>query len=142
MKSLKFLTVLFFTSTALFAQDIPSSQVPSVVLNQFNIDFPKAQDVDWKLENNDYNVDFEFNQGQDFEAWYSNSGKLLRLEEEISKSELPQAVVTAIKNKYSAYKIDDVEKITQNNTIYYEAELEKGDSEITVLFNKDGYSIN
>ena len=37
---------LFFATTVVFAQDIPQSQVASVVVNQFNIDFPKAK-VEW-----------------------------------------------------------------------------------------------
>jgi len=139
MKTFKTLATLLFTSSVLYAQDIPKNQVPSVVLNQFNIDFPKAKDIDWEMEGNIYHVDFELGWDQDVEAWYESNGKLIRLEEELSrKSELPQAVIATIEKNFQSYEIDDVEKITENKNEYYKIELEKGKKEITININKNG----
>ena len=121
------------------AQDIPQSQVPSVVANQFSIDFPKAKDVEWELKNDVYNVDFEQGWSKDFEAWYSANGTLIRLEEELlSKSELPKAVITSIEEKFPTYRIDDVTKITKNEEITYKVEIEKGNQERSLYFNENG----
>lgn len=103
---------LFFATTVVFAQDIPQSQVASVVVNQFNIDFPKAKDVEWEFKNNVYNVDFEQGWSKDFEAWYSVDGNQIRVEEELSKHELPKTISASIETKFPSYRIDDVEKIT------------------------------
>lgn len=121
-----------------FAQDIPASQVPSVVLKQFNIDFPKAKDIDWELENNTYIVEFEQGWSKDFEVWYSSNGEKIRIEEEIVKSELPKAIVLAIQTNYPSYRIDDIEKITENNTVAYKIDIEKRDVEKTLFFNENG----
>ena len=132
---------LLFTGTALFAQDIPASQVPSIVINQFNIDFPKAKDVEWELESNGYKVDFEQGWNKDFEAWYSAAGDQIKLKEELSKNNLPKAVSSTLKSTYPSYHIDDAERITENKTATYKLEIEKRNHELTLYFNEKGIII-
>ena len=128
---------LLISASALFAQDIPQNQVPSVVVNQFNTDFPKAKDVDWELKNNVYNVDFE--QGwKDIEVWYSAEGKQIKVEEEITKSKLPKTVVATIGKDYPSFKIDDVEKITEADKVTYKVEIEDRKIERTLFIDKNG----
>lgn len=129
---------LIFAAGSLSAQDIPQNQVPSVVVNQFNVDFPKAKDVEWKLENNIYNVDFEQGTNRDFEAWYSAKGTQIKLEEKIAKRNLPKAVSSAIQKNYPSYKIDEIEKVTEQNKVSYKVEIEKGASEQIIFFNENG----
>ena len=129
---------LLFTGIIAFAQDIPSNQVPSVVLNQFNIDYPKARDVEWELKNNIYNVEFEKDWYVEFEAWYSATGNLIKEEEELSQNKLPKLVTATIKSKYPMHHIDDAEKITENKKISYKVEIEKGNEEQTLFLNENG----
>lgn len=138
MKTLKTLALLLFSCSYLWAQDISKAQVPSIVLNQFDLEFPKANDVEWELENNVYHVEFELGWDKDLDAWYDNNGKRLRLQEEISKKQMPEAVLTTLKEKFPSYYIDDVDKITESNHIFYEVELEKNRNEITILVNENG----
>ncbi|PVX49298.1 putative PepSY-like beta-lactamase-inhibitor [Balneicella halophila] len=126
-----------FTS-ALFAQDLPQSQVPSVVVNQFNNDFPKAKDVDWELKNNVYNVEFEQGWDKDFEAWYSADGKQIKLEEDLTKRELPKAVIATIEKEYPSFKLDDIEKITEAQKVTYKVEIENKSMEKTLFINENG----
>lgn len=136
-KQILSLGMLLF-SGALFAQDIPTNQVPSVVINQFNSDFPKAKDVDWELKNNVYNVDFEQGWNKDFEVWYAADGKQLKVEEEIAKGELPKVVINTIKKNYPSHRIDNVEKITEGNNISYKIEIENRDLEQILFIDKNG----
>jgi hypothetical protein len=53
-----------------FAQDVPSSQVPSVILNSFKEQFSKATDVEWELNGDQYNVEFDISSA-DHEVWRS-----------------------------------------------------------------------
>lgn len=129
-------TVLF--SGFLFAQDIQVNQVPQVVVNQFQNDFPKAKDIEWELSNNVYNVDFEIGWGNDYEAWYSAEGKLIKVEEEISKNDLPNAVTQAIGKNYPDFRIDDVEKVTEGNKIHYKVEIENREMEQVLHMDPDG----
>lgn len=138
MKKRMLIIGLILSAGVLVAQDIPTSQVPSVVLKQFNIDFPKAKDIDWELENDTYIVEFEQGWSKDFEVWYSSNGEKIRIEEEIMKNELPKAIISAIQTNYPSYRIDDIEKITANNTTTYKVDIEKREVEKTLFFNKDG----
>lgn len=105
------------------AQDISTSQVPSVILNQFNKDFSKATDVDWEMEGNLYNVDFEMGWNIDHEVWYNAEGKITKHKEDIALKELPKVVSSRINTDFKGYNIDDLERITENGKVVYKMEL-------------------
>jgi hypothetical protein len=127
-----------FANTAT-AQDIPQSQVPSVVVNAFQKAFPKAYDVEWERDGSYYKVEFETGLiGLDHEVWYDETGKMIRHKEEISKSDLPQAVTAAINRDFAGYRVDDVEKIAEGDTVTYILELKKGYEEWKVAFDQAG----
>ena len=139
----QFLSIsLLFAVGLLYAQDIPAGEVPSVVINQFHIDFPKAKDIEWELKNDTYEVEFEQGWGKDFEAWYTADGKQIKVEEETTKSELPKAVVAAIQKSYPSYKIDDIEKITEGEKVTYKVEVEKRELDQTLLLDEEGTIIH
>jgi len=105
------------------AQDISQSQVPSLVLNQFSSQFPKATDVEWEMDGNLYNVEFELGWNIDREVWYNPEGKIVKHKEDISRDKLPEAVNNRIKVDFSDYTIDDLEQITDNGRVIYKMEL-------------------
>ena len=105
------------------AQDLPKSQVPSVILNQFNSQFPKATDVEWEMDGNLYNVEFEIGWNRDHDVWYDAEGKMVKQKEEIASKELPQAVHKTIETGFKGYSTDDVERITDEGKIFYKLEL-------------------
>ncbi|HLU84891.1 MAG TPA: PepSY-like domain-containing protein [Vicingaceae bacterium] len=122
-KQILILSAALAISLSAQAQDIPQSQVPSVILNQFNKQFPKATDVEWEMDGNLYNVDFEIGWNIDHEVWYNAEGKIVKHKEDISKSELPKAVNDRIQADFSGYSIDDLERITDNGKVIYKMEL-------------------
>lgn len=109
-----------FTSQA---QDILQSQIPAVILNQFNSQFPKATDVEWEMDGSNYTVEFELNWNIDHEVWYNTEGKIVKHKEDISSSDLPKVVNERIQTDFSGYSIDDVERITDNGVVVYKMEL-------------------
>ncbi|EIJ40499.1 Protein of unknown function (DUF2874) [Galbibacter orientalis DSM 19592] len=122
------------------AQDIPQSQVPSIINNEFNKQFPKATDVEWEMAGYLYNVEFEINWNQDHEIWYNSEGKIVKHKEDISVSELPKVVNNTIKRKFNGYSIDDLKRITDNGQIVYKMELNaftKQDWDIVIDNNGD-----
>ncbi len=119
---LVFGTAIAIAST-LQAQDIPQSQVPSIIVNEFNNQFPKATDVEWEMDGNLYNVDFEVSWNIDHEVWYNTEGKLIKHKEDIAASELPKAVNNRLKTDFKDYSIDDLERITDNGKVVYKMEL-------------------
>ena len=138
IKSIQFIVILLLGTGTLFAQDIPQSQVPSVVVNNFKKKFPKAVDIEWEMKGEQYNVEFEIGWKKDFEAWYSADGTLIRYTEEISPSELPIVVKTAIAKDYPGYRIDDAEKLVSGKDVSYEIELEKGNEDLDVYYTQNG----
>lgn len=137
-KTIKIVVLLILGTGTIFAQDIPKSQVPSVIVNNFKKEFTKANDVEWERQGDLYNVDFEIGLFTDYEAWYNASGKLVKHTQEISKSDLPKAVINAIKTQYKEYSIDDVKKIIEDGVETYKVELEKWDEDFDVIYSKNG----
>jgi hypothetical protein len=141
MKTLAIMTALLFGGTV-FAQDLAESQVPSVVLNTFKKEFPKASDVEWEKQGETYNVDFEIGFFTDYEAWFDGNGKMIKHSEEISEGDLPQTVKNTIKTQYADYKIDDAEKWTTNGQETFLVEIEKGNEEKHLEFDGAGKILN
>lgn len=131
-------TVLILISTATFAQDINPSQVPSVVANSFKKEFPKATDIEWEMDGENYSVEFEIGWGTDHEIWYDAAGKMLKHVEEISKGDLPKAISTTINTDFPELKIDGVKKITEGSDVNYSVELENFTEEWKVIFSGTG----
>lgn len=134
-------TFIYFANTT-FGQDIPQSQVPSVIVNNFQQAFPKAYDVEWELKGETYKVEFETGSGSDHDAWYDKTGKLIRHKEEISKSDLPQKVLDKIAAEFSGYRADDVKKITEGKKTIYTLELKTLTEEWKVTFDSNGTILN
>lgn len=122
------------------AQKLAPAQVPAPVMAAFNQAFPKAMDVEWKMRGTQYKVEFETGLlFRDHEVWYDANGKELRHEEEISASDLPEAVVNAINAEFPGYRTDDVERITQEGAVSYVVELKKlGQPEWKAAFDASG----
>lgn len=120
------------------AQNIPQSQVPSLVLNNFKQSFPRAYDVEWEIKNNEYRVEFETKGSKDHEVWYDNSGRLLKHKEDIAKRKIPAAILSVIKNDFNGYRIEDAKKITTGSTIQYSMELKTLKQEWKVFFDEKG----
>jgi hypothetical protein len=124
---MKIFTLIFAALTVLGtaqAQQIPKSQVPSIVLNNFDTQFPKATDVEWELKGALYLVDFETNWNVDHEIWYDAAGKMTKHREEIAKNTLPAAVLSKINTEFKGYDIDEAEKVTTDNGVCYVVELD------------------
>jgi hypothetical protein len=113
-------------------------------MQAFTKDFPNAMDVEWKLSGTQYKVEFETGLFfVDHEVWYDASGRMLRHEEEISASDLPAAVVTAINTEFPGYRVDDVERITMDGAVSYVVELKmKGYQEWKAAFDPQGKLID
>lgn len=123
------------------AQELRKSEVPSVVLNQFTIQFPKAKDVEWKKTNGLYKVEFEYPNNIDHDLWYNPKGEVFKHKEEIPKKNLPQSIKSKIAKDFPAFRIDDVSKITEEKSSVFVVEIENGKIEKKLYFKEDGTQI-
>lgn len=130
---------LLWTATDTFGQDIPQSQVPSLVVNSFQQTFARAFDVEWEMDGDLYKVEFEAGlPAMEHEVWYDKTGKSVRHDEEISGSDLPQKILTKVSTDFSGCRIDDAKKITEGTKSVYMMELKSMTEEWNVVFDAEG----
>lgn len=137
-KAVQLMAIFLLGAGTILAQDIQVSEVPSVIANNFKKEFPKANDIEWEIKGEVYNVEFEIGRSMDYEAWYNASGKLVRYTQEISDKDLPKAITRAIKKQFKGYRVDDAKKIVENEVETYKVEIEKGKEEHDLMFSKNG----
>ena len=137
MKQLIVIALLAGTISVGNAQDIQEKDVPSVVLSAFQSKFANAADVEWEREADLFKADFEIS-NRDHDVWIDKSGNIQKHQEEVTKSDLPEAVNQTLKKQYADFKIDDVDKIQRDNQTYFLVELDGKSGDQEVLFLADG----
>lgn len=138
MKNLRIAVVALFATAAVSAQDLSMSDVPSNLTDSFQQAYPDVTDIEWEMDGMNYKVEFDKDR-MEHEIWYNKDGQTVRMEQELTESDLPEAINLAIKSKYDGFSIDSVEMTEMDGKKTYEVELEKGwDTEKKVVFDSDG----
>jgi len=141
MKQKLFLAVCMLFSSLTYAQDIPVSSVPSVVMNSFNKAFPKAAKVEWEMKGDLYNADFDVDR-RDHEVWINNKGGIVKHKQEIKSRELPAAVSQSLKQNFKGFWIDDVDKYEVGKQFFYKIELKTITQEKNIVVDSKGTVVN
>lgn len=138
MKKVMIVLAILVTGMAQ-AQKLKESEVPKAVKDSFAKSFPNIKGVEWSKESaTEFEAEFK-NEGKEQSANFDQAGKWLGTETEIKKSELPQAVQTAIAKEFAGFKIEEAEKAeTPDKGMFYEVELKKGELNYEVQFSADG----
>ena len=111
-----------------FAQ---ASKVPDAVKMAFAKAYPNVDDVEWELEDGNFEVEFEMADDQEMSVVYDSNGALIETEVPVPFSELPKAAQAALKGK----KVKETAKITNaKGVVTYEVELRRKD----LLFDAQG----
>ncbi|UJH92623.1 hypothetical protein LZ575_09195 [Antarcticibacterium sp. 1MA-6-2] len=123
MKSTSILaiTIGFFTMLSC-SQQIPESEIPSVVLNRIDVEFSNATNVEWEKKGAFYEVEFEVN-NVDHEALIEETGTLIKYIKEVSIEELPQMLRNSLTSREEIKKVDDAHLLTIGETSYYQLEF-------------------
>ena len=134
-----FVSIFMLSISSLFAQRIHKSNVPSIIVNSFNQQFPRAYDVEWKMEENVYKVEFETGLFRtDHAVWYDNLANMIKHKAEISKRDLPDSVLNMLSVDYNGYKVSDMKMIFQDGVSTYTMELKRFDEEWKVNVTSNG----
>jgi hypothetical protein len=136
MKAQLLLSFAFATATSLYAQKINSKDVPDPVKTGLQKTYT-VKDVDWDKEGDNYEASFK-QKGNEMSVVLDASGNTVETEVEISKKELPPPVLEVLKKDFAGYKIEEAAKITANNVVSYEAEVEKGEQSFELIFDPQG----
>lgn len=137
MKTIKIFIFLLFVASIAVAQDLKPSEVPEAVKNVFTKENTSATDIEWERDMDNYKVEFDMGR-MEHEIWYTADGNIIKRENDIPQSDLPQAIRDIIESNYPGYRLDDIEMTWQDDATTYKVELEKGKEEWEVVFDADG----
>ncbi len=127
MKTNLILLALGLMSSFCFSQTLKEKDVPAVVTQAFQKEFPGIKAEKWEKEGANYEVEFDLNKTEN-EVVYDASGKRIEHEVELKPSELPKFVLEYFEKNLPGKKIKEASKSTDaDGTITYEAEV--GDTE-------------
>ena len=130
-KILLFITLFAFAQTA-FTQS--SKKVPAAVKAAFAKAYPTAADVDWEIEDGNFEAEYEMADNQEMSVVYDANGTVIETEVPIAFRELPMAVQTAVKGK----KVKETTKITNSKgVVTYEVGVRRKD----MMFDAQGNAI-
>ncbi len=111
------------------AQTTVQSNIPSVVTNSFQKQFPNATDVEWEFDKLStpqvYNVEFDANMNE-HEAWIDAKGNIVSHKEEIRVTQVPANIKQAVKRDFPDFRIEDADKYESDGQVTYKMELDKG----------------
>lgn len=129
-------SIMFVVGT--YAQK-PKEEVPAAAKSAFAAKYPTAQKVKWSVEKpGEFEVEFTLNKVES-SALFDATGKFLESEAEVKEANLPQAVKATIAKDFAGYKIDEIEKSTdEKGVVSYEMEAVKGKDKLELSFDANG----
>ena len=136
MKTTVIIALILGTTVSVFAQEIDSKDVPTAVKNTLQKTY-SSKDARWNKEGDNYEVSFK-QKGKETSIVFDATGSTIKTEIEISKSELPAAILEILKKDYAGYEIEEAAKIIANGILTYETELEKGKLTFDLIFDVNG----
>jgi hypothetical protein len=133
-KWLLLIPVVFLTG-ALYAQDLKTADVPTVVKSALQKKYPEAKSVSWEKEKGNYEANWGGKSGEDNSVTFTPAGDFIEIVKAISVSKLPQAVAPYVKAHYKGAAIREAGLVTDaKGNVTYEAEIKGKD----LIFDKDG----
>ena len=128
--------ILLFGGTAV-AQDEQGSEVPQSVIESFSCLYPKITSVSWGVEDVYYTASFRLD-GKAVSLVFDEYANVIKVKNEIKLYELPLDVNHLISKEYSDWSIGKASHIDSNGTPYYEAEVQKDEQTMVLVFNRHG----
>ncbi|WMJ72026.1 PepSY-like domain-containing protein [Cytophagaceae bacterium ABcell3] len=123
---------------------LQQAEVPAEVVTSFNQRYPEATDVEWREDNGNYEVEFEYNDTE-MEAVYHPDGTLRSVEEEEGifgglepeeeeEAEIPEEVIQNFNQRYP--EAENVEWEEDNGD--YVVEFEEDGMDLEATYREDG----
>lgn len=135
MKAKNLVIALLLISFTAFAQQ---TNIPKAAKDSFSKLYPKATEVKWNKENQDYEASFKL-EGKNMSVIFDKNGKIMETETAIEISQLPKGIEKYVMDNYKGYKITGAAKIVKSNgEELFEAEITKGKDKKDLFFDKNG----
>jgi uncharacterized membrane protein YkoI len=132
------LLILLCTASVSFSQ----TNVPEKVKVSFDKKFPKAANVKWSLDDEEYSAEFNVDSTNYF-AGFSEDGKWTETGTSVTVENLPEAVLRVIKNKLKDNEVKNLYSVEDSGgQVYYEVDIMKDGKIVELYYNKDGSVVN
>ncbi len=139
MKKILFIILAIFFNTWANTQD---DELPAKVNEAFNLKYPKAKNVYWDLEDNNYKIEFEIFPDT-YTAFFSETGKWFETAKIISDPDIPEKAVTAINKEYPDFEIYYSEYVeNQKGEKFYRINSYAEDADYTINVTGEGIILN
>lgn len=118
---------------SLKAQELSEHEIPVVIVDVVKAHYPAAE-VEWEMENDFYEAEFEID-NVEIEMLIDQNGSLIQTVTEIDEDAFPETGRTYISTNFPRKKVEDYEKHTDaNGVITYSVEIDDND----YLFDASG----
>lgn len=137
MKKIVAVTIILFYGASAVAQEEHGSEVPQSVIESFSCLYPSITNVSWKVDDVNYAASFRLD-GKAVSLVFDEYSNVIKVEHEIKLYELPLDVSHLISKEYSDWRIGKASHIDSNGTAYYEAQVQKDEQTMVLVFNRHG----
>ncbi len=131
------LVASFLIAGTSFAQKGKKLEVPAVVKTTLAKKYPASSTakVTWEMEKGNYEANWGGKSGEDNSVQLTPTGDFIEIVKAIPVSQLPQPILTYVKEHYKGAKISEAGKVTDaQGKLFYEAEVNRKD----VIFDEKG----
>jgi hypothetical protein len=127
--------LLLFT----FGKAQSSSDIPDHVEDHLSKNHPKADEVEWDVEEDGfYEAEFDVD-GVEWEIIYDLEGNHHSTEVEIAYSELPSTVRTKLETSFKDYTVLETDEVDRaDGSELFEVELENESTVLEIFFDETG----
>lgn len=137
MKKTLFISLFVLISTIVFSQ---YDELPSAVDNAFKEKYPKAKNVDWYFEDNNYRIEFELKLTNHI-AIFSEEGTWI--ESVTTVSDVPVKVTKGLNKKYPDHEISNAEYVeTNKGEKYYRINSYDDNADYLIRISPEGVIID
>ncbi len=117
-----------------------TSETRQALLNAVEHEFPGADDIEIKTDDDVYDIDGETKDGRDFNLDVTPEGKIVERHLEVEIDELPSSVQTVIQKELNeGGELDSLMHCkNEGEEEYYEVEIDRNDAELQLKISTDG----
>ncbi len=139
-KILSLCAILFALGNTVFSQEKESEgpekiNVPAVVKSAFHKKYADAKNITWEKEDGNYEANWGGKSGEDHSAQFTPSGDFIEIVNAIPVSQLPEKVISYIKEHNNGARITEAGRVTDaSSKVSYEAEIHGKD----IVFDEKG----
>jgi len=114
-----------------------TAEIPSVVINSLQSQFPDAKDLEWETNQDGFEAEFDIKKIE-YTVFLTPDGNLTKFKYDTKLSQLPAAIIKTIESNYDKNSIDDIEVLKIGENTYYQIEFDGNVMDKEIVFNSNG----